>query len=134
MRPLSDSVQQDLAALVTRRRQLVAMQLSGRQRLRLARPVTRPSIHALLEGIACQLSDIDAKMLTHVEQHCAVISKLLQDVPGVGRVAAATLIAELPELGHLNRRQVCALVGVAPYAKDSGSNRGGGVLLAGASR
>ena len=46
------------------------------------------------------------------------------DVSGVGRVAATTLIAELPELGHLNRRQICALVGVALYAKDSGSIRG----------
>ncbi|KVV62023.1 transposase [Burkholderia cepacia] len=124
VRPLSDPAQQDLAALVTRRRQLVAMRLSERQRLRLARPVTRPSIQALLEAIACQLNDVDAKMLSHVEQHRAVMSKLLQDVAGVGRVAATTLIAELPELGHLNRRQIYALVGVAPYAKDSGSIRG----------
>ncbi|WP_408580816.1 IS110 family transposase [Burkholderia cepacia] len=124
VRPLSDPAQQDLAALVTRRRQLVAMRLSERQRLRLARPVTYPSIQALLEAIACQLNDVDAKMLRHVEQHRAVMSKLLQDVAGVGRVAATTLIAELPELGRLNRRQICALVGVAPYAKDSGSIRG----------
>ncbi|WP_408733233.1 IS110 family RNA-guided transposase [Burkholderia cepacia] len=124
VRPLSDPAQQDLAALVTRRRQLVAMRLSERQRLRLARPVTRPSIQALLEAIACQLDEADAKMLSHVEQHRAVMSKVLQDVAGVGRVAATTLIAELPELGHLNRRQICALVGVAPYAKDSGSIRG----------
>ena len=45
---------------------------------------------------------------------------LLQSVAGIGRVAAATLIAELPELGRLNRRQICALVGAAPYARDSG--------------
>lgn len=70
------------------------MQLSERQRLRLARPVTRPSIHALLEAIACQLEDVDAKMLSHVEQHSAIMSKLLRDVAGVGRVVATTLIAE----------------------------------------
>ena len=124
VRPLSGSAQQDLAALVTRRRQLVVMRLSERQCLRLARPVTRPSIQVLIEAIACQLNDVDAKMLSHVEQHRAVMSKLLQDVARVGRVAATTLIAELPELGHLNWRQSCALVGVAPYAKDSGSIRG----------
>lgn len=124
VRPLSDPAQQDLAALVTWRRQPVGMQLSERQRLRLARPVTRPSIHALLEVIACQFEDVDVKMLSHVEQHRAIMSKLLRDVAGVGRVAATILIAELPELGHLNRRQICALVGVAPYAKDSGSGRG----------
>ena len=126
MRPLSDPAQQDLVALVTRRRQLVAMQLSERQRqrLRLARPVTHPNIQGLLEAIACQLEEVDAKMLSHIERHRAVMSKLLQDVPGIGRVSATTMIAELPELGHLNRRQICALVGVAPYAKDSGSSRG----------
>ena len=63
-------------------------------------------------------------MARHVEQHHAQMAKLLQSVAGIGRVAAATLIAELPELGRLNRRQICALVGVAPYAKDSGASRG----------
>lgn len=102
VRPLSDPAQQDLAALVTRRRQLVAMQFSERQRLRLARPVTCPSIHALLEAIASQLEDVDAKILSYAGQHRAIMSKLMRDVAGVGRVAATTLIAELPELGHLN--------------------------------
>ena len=124
IRPLSEPEQQDLAALVTRRRQLVSMQLSERQRLRLARPVARPSIEALLEAIARQLDDVEAEMARHVEQHYAPMAKLLQGVAGIGRVAAATLIAELPELGRLNRRQICALVGVAPYANDSGASRG----------
>ena len=124
IRPLSEPEQQDLAALVTRRRQLVTMQLSERQRLRLARPVTRPSIEALLDAIARQLDDVEAEMAHHVAQHHAQMAKLLQSVAGIGRVAAATLIAELPELGRLNRRQICALVGVAPYAKDSGASRG----------
>jgi transposase len=124
IRPLSEPEQQDLAALVTRRRQLVSMQLSERQRLRLARAVARPSIEALLETIARQLDDLEAEMVRHVEQHHAAMAKLLQSVPGIGRVAAATLLAELPELGRLNRRQICALVGVAPYANDSGFSRG----------
>jgi len=124
IRPVSVPEQQDLAALVTRRRQLVTMQLSERQRLRLARPVTRPSIEALLEAIARQLDDVDGEMARHVEQHHAQMAKLLQSVAGIGRVAAATLIGELPELGRLNRRQICALVGVAPYANDSGASRG----------
>lgn len=124
IRPLTEPEQQDLAALVTRRRQLVAMQLSERQRLRLARAVTRPSIEALLEAIARQLDDVEAEMAAHIEKHHAPVAKLLQGIAGIGRVAAATLIAELPELGRLNRRQVCALVGVAPYAKDSGASQG----------
>lgn len=124
IRPLTDPEQQDLAALVTRRRQLVGMQLSERQRLRLARPVARPSIEALLEAIARQLDDVEAEMAQHVERHHAQMARLLQSVAGIGRVAAATLIAELPELGRLNRRQICALVGVAPYAHDSGASKG----------
>jgi transposase len=124
LRPISEPQQQDLAALVTRRRQLVAMQLSERQRLRLARPVARPSIEALLEAIARQLDDVEAEMAVHVKQHHAQMAKLLRSIAGIGKVAAATLIAELPELGHLNRRQICALVGVAPFANDSGQSRG----------
>ena len=124
IRPLSEPEQQDLAALVTRRRQLVTMQLSERQRLRLARPVTRPSIEALLEAIGRQLDDVEGEMAQHVERHQAAMAELLQSVAGIGRVMAATLIAELPELGHLNRRQICALVGVAPFARDSGATRG----------
>jgi len=124
IRPVSEPEQQDLAALVTRRRQLVAMQLSERQRLRLARPVARPSIEAMIEAIKRQLDDVEAEMARHVEQHHAQMAALLQGVAGIGKVAAATLIAELPELGRLNRRQICALVGVAPYANDSGSSRG----------
>jgi len=124
IRPLSQPEQQDLSALVTRRRQLVSMQLSERQRLRLARPVARPSIEAMLEAIARQLDDMEAEMVHHIEQHYSQMAKLLQSVAGIGKVAAATLIAELPELGRLNRRQICALVGVAPYANDSGASRG----------
>jgi transposase len=124
IRPLSEPEQQDLAALVTRRRQLVGMQLSERQRLRLARPVARPSIEAMIEAIKRQLDDVEAAMARHVEQHHFALAKVLQGVAGIGKVAAATLIAELPELGRLNRRQICALVGVAPYANDSGSSRG----------
>lgn len=124
IRPLTEPEQQDLAALVARRRQLVAMHLAETQRLRLAREVARPSIEAILAAIARQLEGVDAEMLLHVEQHHAAMAQLLQGVTGVGRVAAATLIAELPELGKLNRRQICALVGVAPYAQDSGARQG----------
>lgn len=124
IRPLTEPEQQDLAALVTRRRQLIAMQLSERQRLRLARPVARPSIEAMIEAIKRQLDDVEVEMARHVERHHGALAKVLQGVAGIGKVSAATLIAELPELGKLNRRQICALVGVAPYANDSGSSRG----------
>jgi len=124
LRPLSDAVQQDLAALVTRRRQLTTMLLAERQRLRLAVAVVRPSVEAVIAMIRQQLDDIEAQMVGHVRQHYAGLDALLQSAGGIGSVASASLIADLPELGRLNRRQIAALVGVAPYAKDSGQHRG----------
>lgn len=124
LRPLTDQQQQTLAAMVTRRRQLVAMMLSERQRLQLAIAVVRPSIEALIEAIRKQLDDVEAQMTGHVQAHYTELDKLLRSARGVGPVASATLIADLPELGKLNRREIAALVGVAPMANDSGNSRG----------
>lgn len=124
IRPLADPQQQALAAMVTRRRQLITMLLSERQRLQLAIPLVRPSIEAMIEAIRKQLDDVEAQMVAHVQAHYAKLDKLLRSASGIGPVASATLIAELPELGKLNRREVAALVGVAPIANDSGNSRG----------
>lgn len=124
IRPLADEQQQALAAMVTRRRQLVTMMLSERQRLQLAIAVVRPSIEAMIEAIRKQLDDVEAQMVGHVQAHYAELDKLLRSASGIGPVASATLIAELPELGRLNRREIAALVGVAPMANDSGNSRG----------
>lgn len=124
IRPLADAQQQALAAMVTRRRQLVTMMLSERQRLQLAIAVIRPSIEAMIEAIRKQLDDVEAQMVNHVQTHYAELDKLLRSASGIGPVASATLIAELPELGKLNRREIAALVGVAPMANDSGNSKG----------
>ena len=124
IRPLADAQQQALAAMVTRRHQLVTMMLSERQRLQLAIAVVRPSIEAMIEAIRKQLDDVDAQMVSHVQAHYAELDKLLRSASGIGPVASATLIAELPELGKLNRRESAALVGVAPMANDSGNTKG----------
>jgi transposase len=124
IRPLSDAQQQALAAMVTRRRQLVTMMLSERQRLQLAIAIVRPSIEAMIEAIRKQLDDVEAQMVSHVQAHYAELDKLLRSASGIGPVASATLIAELPELGRLNRREIAALVGVAPMANDSGNSKG----------
>jgi transposase len=124
IRPLADAQQQALAAMVTRRRQLVTMMLSERQRLQLAIAVVRPSIEAMIEAIRKQLDDVEAQMVSHVQEHYAELDKLLRSASGIGPVASATLIAELPELGKLNRREIAALVGVAPMANDSGNTKG----------
>jgi transposase len=124
IRPLADAQQQALAAMVTRRRQLVTMMLSERQRLQLAIAVVRPSIEAMIEAIRKQLDDVEAQMVSHVQAHYAELDKLLRSASGIGPVASATLIAELPELGRLNRREIAALVGVAPMTNDSGNTKG----------
>ena len=124
LRPLTDPDQQVLAAWVTRRRQLLTMLLSERQRLQLAIATVRPGIQAMIEVIRKQLDDVEAQMVKHVQAHYAELDKLLRSASGIGPVASATLIAELPELGRLNRREIAALVGVAPMANDSGNSKG----------
>lgn len=124
LRPLADPQQQWLAALVTRRRQLLAMLLAERQRLQITPKGLHPSIEAIIAAIQAQLDDIEAQMVGHVREHFGELDRLLQSASGIGPVASATLIAELPELGHLNRREIAALVGIAPMANDSGSSKG----------
>jgi len=122
--PLSSQEQQLLAAMVTRRRQLLAMRTSERQRLGFAMPAIRPSLEAMILAIQAQLDDVETQMTGHVRQHFGPLDALLRSAGGIGPVASATLIADLPELGRLNRRQISALVGVAPMAQDSGKSRG----------
>ena len=124
LKPLATAEQQDLVALVNRRRQLLTMLGMEEQRLAAARPAVRRSIQTLIRAIRKQLDEVDGTMARHVTKHFAELAELLRSASGIGAVASATLIADLPELGHLNRRQVCALVGVAPYACESGSMRG----------
>jgi transposase len=124
VRPLPDAQQQALAALVTRRRQLLTMMVSERQRMQLAIAVVRPSIEAMITAIRAQLDDVEGQMVRHVREHFAELDTLLRSATGIGRVSSATLIGTVPELGHLNRREIAALVGVAPMANESGTSRG----------
>lgn len=122
--PLPDERQQWLAALVTRRRQLLGMLHSERQRLQITPKKLHASIEAIVAAIKAQLDEIEAQMLTHVREHFGDLDRLLQSAAGIGPVASATMMAELPELGRLNRREIAALVGVAPMARDSGGSKG----------
>ena len=124
LRPMDDMDQQWLAALVTRRRQLLAMMTSERQRLQITPKKLHPSLEAIIQAIKAQLDDIELQMVGHVNKHFSKLDAILQSVTGIGPVASATFIAELPELGKLNRRQIAALVGVAPFAKESGKTKG----------
>lgn len=124
VRQMPNEQQQELAALVTRRNQLVAMLVSETNRLGLSHPKARRSIETIIAALKAELEQIDDDMSSHVQKHFADIASLLGTVKGVGPNTIATLIAELPELGKLTRRQISALAGVAPLNRDSGRMRG----------
>jgi transposase len=126
-RPLPDAEQQALATLLTRRRQVVAMVTAERQRLGTVRVVpVRRRIEAHLAWLEGELAALDDDLGRALRASPAWRAKedLLRSVPGVGPVVATTLLAELPELGILDRKRIAALVGVAPVARDSGLLRG----------
>jgi transposase len=124
VKPLADAELQRLQALVLRRRQLVQMITSERQRMRISHVAARPSIERVIEFLKTELGDSDADVAAHVQRHHAELAAALASVPGIGAASVAVLLAELPELGKLDRRRVAALVGVAPLNRDSGQMRG----------
>jgi transposase len=126
-RPLPDAEAQALAALVERRRQVVAMRTAEETRLGAARvAAVRARIQAHLAWLAADLDDIDGDLRQRVRASPLWREQddLLQSVPGIGPILSLTLLAELPELGQLSHGQIAALVGVAPLNRDSGTLRG----------
>jgi transposase len=125
-RPLPDAAAQEFAALLARRRQLVGMQTAERQRLETALPALRPHIERHLAWLAQELADLDRALRERVQASPLWRERedLLRSVPGIGPTTAFTLLADVPELGALDRKQIAALVGVAPLNRDSGTLRG----------
>ncbi len=126
LRPLPDAETQALRDLVARRRQVVAMLVAERPRRRAARAAVRPGIEAHIAWLQQALAQLDDQLQTSVQlsPHWRAQDQLLRSVPGVGPQLARTLLAQLPELGQLDRRRIAALVGVTPYNRDSGLWRG----------
>lgn len=126
-RPLPDEQTQQLEALVVRRRQLIDMRTAEINRLRGCRAeAARTSLHQHIDWLRKQIEDLDKDLAQTLRQSPVWRAKetLFRTVPGVGRVLATTLLVELPELGTLDRKQIAALVGVAPLNRDSGTLRG----------
>jgi transposase len=126
-RPLPDEATQELEAVLTRRRQLLEMLHAERQRRPRARGrVVRRSLDAHIRWLERQVIDTDATLEAAIQASPVwrVHDQLLQSVPGVGPTLARTLLGLVPELGHLDRHAIAALVGVAPLARDSGTLRG----------
>ena len=126
IRPFKEAETQALEALLQRRRQLVEMLTMERQRLVQAQARVRKDVKAHLAWLVRRVKDVDGELGRAIETSPVWRAKedLLKSVPGVGRVLTLTLLAQLPELGRLNRREIAALVGVAPFNCDSGQLRG----------
>lgn len=124
VKPALSAERQRLRALVTRRRQLLAMQVAEQNHLEQCPADTRKSVKSMLKAIATQLRHVDGDLQRHVQAHYADLAQLLGSVKGIGEQTVSMLIAEVSELGKLNRRQIAALVGLAPMNRDSGTLRG----------
>jgi transposase len=126
VRALPDELTQTLQNWLARRRQVLEMLQAEEQRLAIAVRGLRPAIQQHVEWLRRQVRDVDGELqgLLRASPIWREQEDLLRTVPGVGPVLATTLLADLPELGRLNRRQIAALVGVAPLNRDSGQQRG----------
>lgn len=127
IRPLPDDLAQAFDALLARRRQLVLMLAEEKTRLQQARSrEVRSGIQRHIRWLEREIHDVERGLTDSVHRSPLWKAKddLLQSAPGVGQVTSFTLLADLPELGRLNRKQIASLVGVAPHAADSGTLRG----------
>jgi transposase len=125
-RPLKDEETLELEALVTRRRQIVEMITAESNRLKQSPRSMQPDIRDHIEWLKKRLKDHDLELHRKIESSPVWREKenLLRGIPGVGRITAATLLCELPELGTLGHKQIAALTGLAPFNRDSGKMRG----------
>ena len=126
VRPLKDAETQVLSSLVARRHQVVSIVVAEKNRLGSAIAAVRPRIEAHTAWLEQELSDVDEGLRQTLRSSPEWREKddILRSVPGVGEQLYLALLSELPELGTLNRREVAALVGVAPFNRDSGTLRG----------
>ena len=132
-RPVPDAALQQLAALSTSRRQLVDMLTAERNRLEHAAAPVRRELTRHIHWLKRRVTAVDRDLEDTLQQSPIWRAKenLLCSAPGVGPVVSRTLLTDLPELGQLTRKEIAALVGVAPLARDSGTLRGTRVIWGG---
>jgi transposase len=126
IRPLPDAKAREMRSLLTRRRQIVEMLTAEHNRLGRAGEDVRVGIEGHIRWLEEALTEINDNLDHRIRHSPSWLEKsnLLKSVPGIGKVVSSTLLIELPELGNLNRREIAALVGVAPLNRDSGTMRG----------
>jgi len=125
-RPIPDKTSQKIKDLLTRRSQLLEMSTMEKNRLQILPKTLHRSITSLLKMLQSQVKTITQQIDQEVAKvdHWRIKAEILTSVPGVGKVLTYTLLSELPELGSLNRKEIAALVGVAPINRDSGKLNG----------
>jgi transposase len=126
VQPAPDELVRALRELLARRRQVVGMLVAEKNRRPGAATPVRAHLEAHIAFLEAELSTLDQEVEQAIRRSLAwrATHALLRSTPGVGPVVATTLLAELPELGTLDRKRVAALVGVAPFNRDSGTRRG----------
>ena len=135
-RSIPDSETQALNALVARRNQVISMLVAEKNRLHTSRPPVSQRIQLHIDWLKQEMDDIDQglKKMLHDSPVWREKENLLRTVPGVGPQLAVSILAYLPEIGTLNRKRIAALVGVAPFNRDSGTLRGKRAVWGGRSR
>jgi transposase len=135
-RPLPDAQMELLRALVTRRQQVVEMLTAERLRLASVQPAIQGLIQKHIAALEKELAHLEEELDRTIRQSplWRARERLLRSVPGIGPTVAAVLLADMPELGRLDRRQVAALAGVAPLNRDSGQCRGRRCIWGGRAR
>lgn len=126
IKPIPDKQSRVIKDLLIRRTQLLEIQTMEKNRLQIMPKELHTSIKALLKSLQTQIEKLTQKLDQLVAQvkHWRTKTEILTSVPGVGKVLAYTLLSELPELGQLNRKEIAALVGVAPMNRESGAYNG----------
>jgi transposase len=126
VRPMKDEETEALASMVSRRRQLVLMRTQEKNRLAGAKSRQKADIKEHISWLDERIRRLETDMTAALRKSKAwkVEQDLLETTPGIGRIASVTMLALLPELGQLNRTAITALVGVAPFNRDSGQHRG----------
>lgn len=124
--PLKSREMRDLEALTIRRSQLIEMRLAEQNRLETAYPSAQNGIRHHIRFLERQIKDTETEIGSRIKESetWSHADKLLRSVPGVGPILSAVLITDLPELGILSNRKIAALVGIAPFARDTGKSSG----------
>jgi len=123
VRPLADEKQQYLQDLLTRRRQLVKMKTAEKNRYQSASPLVRSRIKKHISWLEDELAEIEKELSQHIKDNDTWrhVAAIVRSVPGIGLISTLALVGGLPELGQLNHKEIAALLGVAPFNRDSGT-------------